>query len=547
MLEAGKRVLLHDVERISALPRTPAEQVGRTPPPVAAARRLLLPSISDLLLLSTLAWLFLSGPDGWARLLVDGDTGWHIRTGEWILARGEVPRTDSFSFTRPGQPWFAWEWGADVLLGALHRAWGLKGVVLFSGLLVGLYAALLFRFTLWRGANGFFALGATLAAVAAASMHFLARPHLITLLLLPLALWALEADRRRPGRAVWLLAPLVAVWTNLHGGFLALLALCALLAAGSYVESVLDLTGREGKRAAALRYLALTALCAAASLANPYGWRLHFHVFQYLRSDWIRNVVLEFQSPRFRGEMMGQVEFLLLAGLVLTGLLLRRGQIVEALWLLFWAHQALGSVRHATIYVSLAAPLLACELTRLWTGWVAAAPRRSFRSILDSLAGSLAAASRWTSPWPALFAGWLLLDGQGIRWPADFPKELFPTALAAAHRQQLVAARLVTSDEWADYLLYRHYPDQRVFFDGRSDFYGPGVGDDYLRLMNGHSGWENILARYEVSAVLAPVNWPLASILRLHRGWRIAAEDKQSVLFVRAGGARPPRGDSGRP
>ena len=526
-------MLLHDVGQEPALGTAQAREVPATAPYVPALRRL-LPSISDLLFLSTLAWLFLSGPDGWLRLLADGDTGWHIRTGEYILSSGEVPRTDFFSFTRGGQPWFAWEWGADLVLGLLHRAWGLKGVVLFCGILAAGYAALLYRFALWRGAKGFLALGATLAAVAAASMHLLARPHLITLLLVPLALWLLEADRRRPGRTVWLLVPLVAVWTNLHGGFLAIVAMCALVAVGSMAESLLYREERERKRQAAARYLALTSLCMLASLANPYGWRLHSHLFEYLRSDWIRNVVLEFQSPRFRGEMMGQFEFLLLAGLALTGILLRRGQIVEALWLLFWAHQALGSARHATIYVTVAAPLVAVEVSRMWAGSLAAASRRSLRSILDSLSDSLAAASRWTSPWPLVFAGWLLLSGRGIHWPQDFPKELFPASLAAAHREQLLENRLVTSDEWADYLLYRHYPGQRVFFDGRSDFYGPGVGDDYLRLMNGHSGWESILERYKVSAVLAPVNWPLASLLRLHPGWRKVADDKQGVLFVRA-------------
>ena len=47
-------------------------------------------------------------------MLGDGDTGWHIRTGEWILAHGQVPRQDMFSFTKPGEPWFAWEWLWDV-------------------------------------------------------------------------------------------------------------------------------------------------------------------------------------------------------------------------------------------------------------------------------------------------------------------------------------------------------------------------------------------------------------------------------------------------
>ena len=46
----------------------------------------------------------------------DADIGWHIRTGELITATYSLPRSDPFSSTMQGQPWFAWEWLYDVLL-----------------------------------------------------------------------------------------------------------------------------------------------------------------------------------------------------------------------------------------------------------------------------------------------------------------------------------------------------------------------------------------------------------------------------------------------
>ena len=54
-------------------------------------------------------------PAGLQSLLLDGDTGWHIRTGESILSTRVLPHTDLYSFTRSGHPWFAWEWGSDAL------------------------------------------------------------------------------------------------------------------------------------------------------------------------------------------------------------------------------------------------------------------------------------------------------------------------------------------------------------------------------------------------------------------------------------------------
>src|SRR5258708_38304593 len=79
-------------------------------PGMVATRRvpqLLVPSLSDCLFLAILLWVFAAG-SGWSILLADGDTGWHIRTGEYILDTRSVPVHHLFSFSNAGQPWFAW-------------------------------------------------------------------------------------------------------------------------------------------------------------------------------------------------------------------------------------------------------------------------------------------------------------------------------------------------------------------------------------------------------------------------------------------------------
>src|SRR5581483_2463528 len=173
-----------------------------------------MPSFSDLFFVALIAWLFVCGASGWKSLLMDGDAGWHIRTGQYILAHGQVPKQDLFSFSRPNAPWFAWEWLADVLDAALFQFGGLKAIVLFAGVLIGIYATVVLRYTLWRGANALLAITTTLLAVGGSSMHFLARPHVFTLLLLPVCIWIIESDRRNPSRWLWALVPLTALWTN---------------------------------------------------------------------------------------------------------------------------------------------------------------------------------------------------------------------------------------------------------------------------------------------------------------------------------------------
>src|ERR1039457_5271373 len=57
--------------------------------------RLLTPSLADVFFVALLLAAFLR-PGGLQALLADGDTGWHIRTGQLILASGSAPSVDPY-------------------------------------------------------------------------------------------------------------------------------------------------------------------------------------------------------------------------------------------------------------------------------------------------------------------------------------------------------------------------------------------------------------------------------------------------------------------
>jgi hypothetical protein len=493
-------------------------------------RRLLVPSLSDCLFVSLLWWLFASGT-GWIGLLADGDTGWHIRTGQHILDGGGLPRQDLFSFSRPGAQWFAWEWLSDVVLGWLHRQADLKGVVLLAGAAACASITVVFRHALWRGAGLFVALAACLLGAGASTIHYLARPHVFTLVLLAASLWLLDRDRRQPTRAVWLLAPLCAVWVNLHGGFLALWASIGAVAAGTALEAGL----KPGPRrwAPVRRYTGLLGVCGLATLLNPYGVQLHVHIAGYMRSSWIREAVHEFQSPQFRTEALLQFEVLLFTGLLLAGSLLARRQFSDALLVVVWAHAALVSVRHIPVYVVVATPIWAGHAGLLWQQWAARRAARSPARILAEVEQDAAPGFRRTSLWAVAALAAMATGVWPMRWPGDFPEEKFPVRLVERHRTELGSARVFTTDQWADYLIYRFHPRHKVFIDGRSDFYGPELGKLYLRLAYAQADWDETARQYGFEWVLAPPDWPLVSLLRRERAWRLVEADARAFLFQR--------------
>src|SRR5205085_6569736 len=109
------------------------------------------------------------------------------------------------------------------------------------------------------------------------------RPRVFTLLLSSVYLALLgHYLRHRGGREIWWLVPLMALWVNLHGGFLIGLVLIGLTIVGTALEAWAN---REELRSSwpQLKTLGLVLVaCALAVLLNPHGiwiYKFPFEVF----------------------------------------------------------------------------------------------------------------------------------------------------------------------------------------------------------------------------------------------------------------------------
>ena len=242
-----------------------------------------LPSLTDIAFLMPLIFIFIK-LDGARTLLGDGDTGWHIRTGEWILAHHRVPLVDMFSYSRPGAPWFAWEWLWDVLFAMLHQRWGMPAVVLTSLVVVCATNALLFRLIRRKCDNGLVAIAVTLLATGGCAIHWLARPHLFTLLFFTVTLHITERAAEGRLKLLWWLVPLTLLWTNIHGGFFVVFLVLACYIGADLLNAAIEPDAeRRLQFLCASKPWILTGLaCFAVTFINPYGWRLHQHIIQYI-------------------------------------------------------------------------------------------------------------------------------------------------------------------------------------------------------------------------------------------------------------------------
>jgi hypothetical protein len=506
----------------------------------------LVPSLSDVAFLMPILVLFRCTTGvGW--LLSDSDTGWHIRTGEWILSKRQIPSSDLFSFTRTGQPWFAWEWLSDVSMAAAHSHFGLGGVVFLSVLVLGATSLSIYRNTVEACHHRLIAISLTSLAMAASTIHWLARPHLVTPLLA--AVFCCVLDRvEKTGDERFLLWPpaLTMLWVNLHGGFFVGIILLMTYGLGAAAEELVHGRWNSGW-VRARKYLLTAAACVVASLLNPYGYRLQVHVAQYLGSSFYFKRISEFQSVDFHSFTAAYVETLLVLAIAAAAWHLGKGRLIHALLLLSWSHFALFSVRNIPIFAVVSAPGIGLAIRDWWqfanSGWPVDWRRKLLACLVELETGLQAIATNgrrrhWhLAPWITILVLALLLSRPGHvkALHADFDANAFPTDAATFlfRNEPALPLRLYASWQWGGYLIYRLWPSIRVFDDGRTDFYGPRFVEQGLRTWEAGPDWAEILAQYRVNAALLPVDSPLATVLGESAEWKLMYSDRVALMFVK--------------
>jgi hypothetical protein len=481
-------------------------------------------------------------------LLGDGDTGWHIITGKWILANGRVPDQDLFSYTRAGQPWVAWEWLWDVAFGWVYLHWGLAAVVAVNIVVLGTVSAWLFRLARRSSGSSLLAIVFTIVAMTCTSIHWLARPHLMSWILL-LAFYSLleRAREGRPGGLLWL--PLLTVlWTNLHGGFIIGLIVVGTYAAGELIRFAVE--PQAGPRRAALgqarRYLFVLAGCAAATLLNPYGYKLHVHIFGYLTEPFHFQNVSEYLSPDFRHPIGKFLTVMILSGVVAAAWDLWHRRFVYPLLLVGWTYAALLSIRNVPVFAILAAPrVAACAadlLARLERADVAGWLRRGVAGF-NRFGRDIGMVDRLTripavSVAVVLVLALLFRAEASAKFRAEYDPQRYPARAVEFLRDQGLLERVYTDDEWGDYLIYRLYPQLKVFVDGRTDFYGAAFERSFSAALWARWNWEKPLNAYGVQTVLLPVDSPLSPTLKESSRWRTVYDDRVALVFRRVASPR---------
>jgi hypothetical protein len=360
----------------------------------------------------------------------------------------------------------------------------------------------------------------------------MARPHVIGWLFLLATVMLAERARAN----VVVIGLFSALWANVHASFFVGPLIFLIYAAGALLKSLAyaptgAATVRE--RSSARYYLAAALVSALTPLANPYGWHLYTHVFGYLTDSELLARIAEYQSFDFHLAGSAQIAAALLVGAAGGVLALGRRRPEHFLLAALFSFLALRSARVLPLATLVLLPLANGAITHALEDARGLAPRlrRSLDAFLAYSARlrTLDAQGSGVLLAPlAIAACFALLQAPGVRAATGFPPDQFPVA-AYSHIPD--GARLFAPDKFGGYLIYRSAGTRKVFFDGRSDFYGANFLKQYGRLVQVRPGWQQVWNSFGFSHALLPVDAPLAAALE-QTGWRVTYRDRTAVLLT---------------
>lgn len=475
---------------------------------------------------------------GRSLLFQDPGTFWHVAVGQYMLAHGEVIRSDPFSFTRGDHPWTAHQWLSECLMAVLHRAGGWDMLLLATAtLLAGLYTWIASR--LLRAGLHLLPTLLVLAAVLAASAHNLhVRPLVFSLVGMAWTyglLVDIEAGRRRLVTALWLV-PAFVLWANLHAGVLGGIGSLGLVAAGWVGAWLLGKPSPIRSRRDLAVVAAVTVGAVLSVVVGPYGVNLP--------RAWLRTLGLPLAGLI---QEHAPLEFASAAGVAVVALMLAYAALLagafpawpRVVWLLpaVWLVLGIHRVRNAPLLAIVAALAIADMLRGSRIGEVL--HRRGW--VCGDSGPSARSSGRWTTAaWAALLLGvlvqvagfeaplvgrgWVKLDQR--RWPVELIPEIRRINAASPE-----GTRIFNDLDFGGLLIY-YAPRLRSFIDDRCALYGRDLLAQYDALRNREpAAIEEWRAKYGFRYALIETGGLLDRHLASCGAWKPLGRSPVAVLY----------------
>ncbi len=460
----------------------------------------------------------------------DADLWGHVKFGRDIWHSGQIVQRDTYSYLAGDQPWINHEWLAEVVFGALFALGGPRALIAFKVVMVLLTVGLVYWYLMRQGLSalkgGIILLFATLLL---GKTMLTLRPQIFTYPLFLATLLLQDAADRGHLRWLWGIPIVFAVWVNLHGGFLAGMAVVILWSFVRIVASFCHMARSDWKvRWSDVVFVASAFGAGLATLFNPYGARLL--TFLVRPATVIRPDIMEWQPIEIANAY--GIIYLVFLAVAVVGLLysIREKRAAPLVVFLCVAILPLLAIRHTPLF-ALGIPILAGEhIADAWNRWspgLRSTPGKRRRSRASASLAMLAMGG-------AVVLFWLSLPNFRCIHINRMGSGPVPAQAVAILRESGVSGNLAVFYNWGEYVIWHLSPQIKVSFDGRREtVYSDKIQEENWRFVEGREDWDTLLVEHDTHLALVPKTYPVFNLLELSPGWVLVHKDSVSGLFVR--------------
>jgi hypothetical protein len=460
----------------------------------------------------------------------DIDFWWHIAAGKNTLENLAIPNADPFGVYDANNIWgqtvLKSQWLGQVLLYAVHRSFGIDGIILFRAAILTLCLFIVYLRCRIHATPNLFSLGIT-ALVGMVILHFTGdRPQLFSFLYLSLIFLLLDAYLRYNRR--WLLYCVPAImllWSNTHGGAMLGAALLGLLGCAYTLENwlitkrsrpiiqhTLNFSGYLPKLA-----LIIVALSVTTLLLTPNGLTTLKYLL-FLENSPIQGRVSEYAPPWELWEATRYYwAFLVVTVVSLLGLF-KPIYLKQFILVLVIALISLTAYRYIPFFALLAAPYVAASLGRMLR-------RIKPPENIINIAAIIIAIS---------FLAYGYKQNQVFQY--GVVAQRYPIGAVKFIQQNMLGGKIFNTMNWGGYLIWNLGKTATVYIDGR--MLDPKRVLLYTNILWATKGGKQLLEQGDFDLVLLPYGnsisgekYPIVNYLAKHPGWQLIYQDRSGVLF----------------
>jgi hypothetical protein len=464
------------------------------------------------------------------------DFWWHLATGKYIVETQSLPQSDPFAYTAHDAPSarkamiLKGYWLAQVIFYKIYSLWDLKGIIVLRALLMSLFLFFVFLTVKKQG------LSTVAALIPVAGVFFIAgdfigeRPQLFTFLFFSVALYLLEDFRVNRSKKIFLLPVLTVLLANMHPGYIVCILLISLYLAG---EVILALIKKEAGDGGMKILFVVWVLSLLSVFFNPSG----FSVFGEL-STLEKHVqgIVEFMptfyvySHKYKPLDYSYIIYLFLS--LLSFRYLKKIGLVHMLVLFVFTLMSFTAIRFMIFYMAVSSLILARIMLNLKKEKGIA----KFVDMLGKREGLLYLIASFVAI-VLVFNAIPSLARYEFRADTSFAA---PKGAADFLAGLKIRGNMFNEYSTGGYLIWRLYPDKKVFIDGRS--LEPDVYAEYVAAASAKVGpdgsWEDILNKYNISYVITPPLLPRGEVIPIveklfdRKDWTLIYNDQLSLIFM---------------